>query len=54
MVLKEVLKVKVKDLMVLNLGLLGGERLRVDTWHNVLYVEKDQEICYRKEREKAL
>ncbi|KAJ7956155.1 quinolinate synthase, chloroplastic [Quillaja saponaria] len=33
---EEVLKVKTEDLVALNVGLRGGERSRVNTWHNVL------------------
>ncbi|KAL5748196.1 hypothetical protein ACOSQ2_025493 [Xanthoceras sorbifolium] len=33
---EEVLKVKTEDLAALNVGLVGGERSRVNTWHNVL------------------
>lgn len=33
---EEVLKMKTEDLAALNVGLPGGERSRVNTWHNIL------------------
>lgn len=33
---EEVMELKTEDLVELNVGLLGGERSRVNTWHNVL------------------
>ncbi|KAF3436752.1 hypothetical protein FNV43_RR19503 [Rhamnella rubrinervis] len=33
---EEVLRVKTEDLAALNVGLSGGQRSRVNTWHNVL------------------
>lgn len=33
---EEVLEVKTEELSALNVGLFGGERSRVNTWHNVL------------------
>lgn len=33
---EEVMELKIEDLVELNVGLLGSERSRVNTWHNVL------------------
>ncbi|KAJ4867853.1 hypothetical protein Rs2_50603 [Raphanus sativus] len=33
---EQVMELKTEDLVELNVGLLGGERSRVNTWHNVL------------------
>ncbi|KAJ4712437.1 quinolinate synthase, chloroplastic [Melia azedarach] len=48
---EEVLKVKTEDLAALNVGLVGGERSRVNTWHNVLVTMQKRTKVLVAERE---
>lgn len=52
---EEVLRVKTEDLAALNVGLLGGERSRVNTWHNVLIsMQKRTKLLVAEREGKAL
>lgn len=52
---EEVLRVKTEDLAALNVGLVGGERSRVNTWHNVLIsMQKRTKLLVAEREGKAL
>ncbi|KAL1207252.1 Quinolinate synthase [Cardamine amara subsp. amara] len=48
---EEVMELKIEDLVELNVGLLGSERSRVNTWHNVLVSMQKKTRWFVAERE---